>query len=95
MAAERDFVRAVELARGLCDELGLHPLAAAPCALATRLAEDPDARREVEARALLDEALELVKRRGLDRARGRLEALVRDYPETRAADVARGRLSAR
>jgi thiol-disulfide isomerase/thioredoxin len=95
LAGERELVRAQELASALCEELGLHPAAEAPCALAAELAQDPATQRAVEAQRLLDEALLVVQKRGMGRARSLLEAIVRDHPGPPAADVARRRLAAR
>lgn len=92
-AAGEPLAAAHTLKRALA-AVGESELGAPARAALSKLREDTGLARELDAEALLEAALELAARRGPQRARGKLEQVVRDFPGTRAADRAHALLQA-
>jgi hypothetical protein len=92
-AAARDWARVARGLDALTRELGSRVSGAPAHELLERLQSEEPSKSELAARRALDEALELLEKRGPHRARGQIEAVVRDYPGTKAADEARGLLA--
>jgi len=88
----KDPIGSWRLAEALAQELRDHELAAHAQAFLEQLTSEEPLATEIAARRALDEALKVLNKRGLNRARGRLEAVVQRYPDTEAALDARAML---
>lgn len=89
---EKDALHSWRLVRDLSRELAGHPLGAPAQALLEELEQTEPMATEIAARKALDAALKVLNKRGLNRARGKLESVVQRFPGTQAADDARALL---